>query len=244
MANSTQYEKFHENTHFQKKIIKENNFTYRHILKIINKYVTSSKKILDIGCGAGTLCLYLAQKNNRVLGIDISEKAIESAKKSAKFLRLENVEFKKCDFPEDVPKEMFDVVIFTEVIEHIREDDKALKKIFSLLQPDGIAIITTPSSNAPLYKLGLAKEFDQRVGHLRRYTVESLGQKAENTGFTIIEWRKIEGILRNFLFLNPIAGKFIRYIKYFISDLITFIDDVLVKMFGESNIIIVLQKKK
>jgi hypothetical protein len=93
-----------------------------------------------------------------------------------------------------------------------------------------------------MYRLGLAKEFDKRVGHLRRYTLEDLVLLCQNAGFTVVETRKTEGILRNFLFLNPIAGKFIRFIKFFLVDVVTYIDNITVLLFGESDLVIVLEK--
>lgn len=108
---------------------------------------------------------------------------------------------------------MFDFIICLEVIEHIEDDKKALKNMFNLLKPSGKLIISTPSKNAPLYKLGVAGKFDKRVGHLRRYSLEELERMLDEVGFTILESYKKEGIIRNFLFLNPIAGKLIRFIR-------------------------------
>ncbi len=93
-----------------------------------------------------------------------------------------------------------------------------------------------------MHKLGLAKAFDERVGHLRRYSVEELVYKCIKSGFIILETRKNEGIVRNFLYLNPIAGKFIRFIKFYLTDIVSFIDFISLKLFGESNIFIVVKK--
>jgi len=236
------HEIFHQKTLMQKRIISEKNFTYRIILSVVNKYFKGKKKILDIGCGVGTICLYLANRNNNVFGIDISQNAIISCKQSAKSLQFKNVYFERMDFPNKTPDENFDYIVCSEVIEHLEDDELALRKIYSLLKPKGIVIISTPSKNAPLYKLGLAKEFDDRVGHLRRYTVEELVEKCKVNGFSILDTKKTEGVLRNFLFLNPIAGKFVRFIKFFLSDIVTFLDDISLRLFGESQIFVVVKK--
>jgi cyclopropane fatty-acyl-phospholipid synthase-like methyltransferase len=236
------YDDFHETTSAQSKIIVENNFTYKTILSVINKWIKKNDKILDIGCGAGTLCLYYANKGNDVLGIDISGKGIDSANQSAHYLGLNNVKFKKMNFPTQVPQEKFDFIIFSEVIEHLKNDDLVLKKIFLLLKPKGMVFISTPSRNAPLHRLGLAKKFDKNVGHLRRYEMEDLINKCENVGFKIIETKRTEGIIRNFLYLNPVAGKIIRFIRYFLVDLVLAIDWISMKFFGESDLILIAQK--
>ena len=161
--------KYHSKTHKQTRIVKDNNFTYRILIDILNKNISSQKKnILDIGCGAGTLSFYLANKNHDVLGIDISTKAIKECLLSKKELNLNNVNFEQFDFPNNYPKEKFDVVIFTEVIEHLDDDKKALGIIRKILKPNGLMILSTPSNKAPLHRMGLTKNFDKKVGHVRR----------------------------------------------------------------------------
>lgn len=241
---TAKYEEFHKNTSSQKYVINRNNFTYRIILDVIDKYLNSSKDILDIGCGAGTLCLYAASKGNNVYGIDIAHNSITACKKSARQLQLEKrAKFEVMDFPKEVPKGKFDLIFFFEVIEHLKDDQKALNTIHSLLKKGGIAIISTPSKNAPMYKMGKATEFDKRVGHLRRYTIKELVDQCKKEGFEILETKKTEGILRNYLYLNPIAGKFIRFIKFFMVDVLLFLDTLSMKVFGESDLFVIIKKK-
>lgn len=236
------YEQFHKKTYSQKKLINVNNFTYREIIKTINKYLKTGDSLLDIGCGAGTLVFFFANKVKNVTGIDVSKKAINKCIISKKNLKLNNVLFEVKNFPIDISLVKYDFIIISEVIEHIKNDELAIKKIYSLLKPGGYALITTPSKNAPLFKLRLADDFDRRVGHLRRYTADELIKMCKKNGFEIVEIKKTEGIIRNFLFLNDYAGKLIRFIKYFLSDLVTFIDNISLKLFGESNLFIVVRK--
>ena len=67
-GNKNKYEGFHSGTTAQHKIISSNNFTYRHVVHFIDKYLKRQMKVLDIGCGAGTLCFYIASKGNQVMG--------------------------------------------------------------------------------------------------------------------------------------------------------------------------------
>lgn len=244
MRSQGNYNVFHQGIKQQSKIISRNNFTYRHIIQTVEKYLKSKNaKVLDIGCGAGTVDFYLASKGNRVLGFDISPKAIKACNESARIMGLDKLaRFKVVNFPNQSIDDKFDLVIFSEVIEHLKDDTLALVKINKMLNKNGILILTTPSKHAPLYRLGYAKGFDKRVGHLRRYAIQDLSKKCEANGFKIIETHRIEGILRNFLFLNPYAGKFVRLIKFFLSDLVTFIDNLTIPIFGESNIILVARK--
>ncbi len=239
------YEKFNKGIEPQKRIIGKKNFTYRLILDVLEPYLAKGKRVLDIGCGAGTLSFYIAKRGNQVVGIDISLNSIRTCCLSVKNLGLENnVEFRQLNFPKDPIKGCFDLVLCIEVLEHLPEDKKAINYIFKLLLPNGIAIISTPSKNAPLYRLSYSKNFDRKVGHLRRYSENELKTIVSESGFKILEVRKTEGVLRNFLFLNNIAGKSIRLLNKigFLSDLITLLDKLTISFFGNSNIIFVAQK--
>lgn len=239
------HENYHRRTTAQKKLIDNKNFTYRLLLKVLEKKIGAKKlRVLDIGCGAGTICFYLANKGHDVTGIDISQKAINECRVSAKNLGIKGVDFVRLDFPkENLRGKKYDIVILTEVIEHLEYDDLAIREISKLLRSNGLLILSTPSIKAPLNKLGLTKDFDKRVGHLRRYSLLSLKKLLKGNDFEIKEIVKTEGIIRNFLFVNPYAGKLVKIINRYGSDLVTFLDNISLKLLGESNYIIVAKKR-
>lgn len=237
------YETFHQNRKLQKKIICDNNFTYRELIKLLKPYLNKAHNILDIGSGVGTIDFYLASKGKKVTGIEISENAVEVAKANAKLFKLDKkIEFIKAEFPKKIKNKNYDLVLFSEVIEHLENDEKAISDIWKVLKPNGLLVITTPSKNAPLSRLGLLSKFDKEVGHLRRYTLKELAILVEKNGFEIIKSSRCEGILRNFLFTNSLAGKLLRFIKWQISDFVTILDYITIPLFGESNIHIVAKK--
>jgi len=236
------HEIYHRETKSQYKIIGQNNFTHRNNLAEIEKYLKRGMKVLDIGCGAGTVDFYLADKGFNVTGIDISDIAIKSCLQTKKILGDTNTKFHQSYFPKDKIKEKYDFIILSEVIEHLEDDNSAIKEIYKLLKPKGILFLSTPSINAPLHKLGLTEKFDKEVGHVRRYSSTGLSKLIKDNGFKVIKIKNVEGIFRNFLFVNPIAGKFVRFIKFFLSDVVTFIDNLTIPLLGESNYIVVARK--
>ncbi len=239
------YELFHKDPLVQRRIINSQNFTYRIIIKVLDKYLSNTHSVLDIGCGVGTISFYLASKGKYITGLDVSRKAIDACRKSAKYLKLTNItSFKVEDFSNKKIRlsQNFDAVIMLEVIEHLKDDKKALLQIFNLLSRKGILILSTPSDNAPLKRMGLLEKFDKRVGHVRRYNIEELTRLCQSVGFKLIHIEETEGILRNFLFTNNGAGKLVRLIRYFLSDIVSYLDDVSVKLFGASDIFVILQK--
>lgn len=237
------YEVYHTNRKLQKRIIRDNNFTYRELIKITKPHLKNIINILDIGSGVGTIDFYLASKGKKVTGIEISRNAVDIAKKNAKFFKLDKqIEYINSAFPYKIKKKDYDLVLFSEVIEHLENDEKALNDIRNVLKPGGLLVITTPSKNAPLYRLGLLDNFEKEVGHLRRYTLEELKALVEKNGFKVISLGRHEGIIRNFLFTNPVAGKFLRFVHWRISDLIAFLDYLTIPLLGESNIYIIAKK--
>ncbi|QQG41190.1 MAG: class I SAM-dependent methyltransferase [Candidatus Woesebacteria bacterium] len=239
------YEGYHKDRKPQTRIITRNDFTYHTILSYLSKYVNKKKEVLDIGCGVGAVDLYLGNLGVSVLGIDISKNGIAIAKENAKHLGVAHfVKFTIMDFPRRLPKKQFDLVICSEVLEHIVNDKSAVEKIFKLLKTGGVVIASSPSENAPLYRMGVLRKFEQKVGHLRRYSVKNFSRMFTASGFEILETKKTEGLLRNFLFTNFFGGFLLRILnKWPFSEIVTFLDDITVPIFGESNIYIVAKKK-
>jgi len=233
------YEGYHKNRHLPKRIISKKDFTYRNIVGVLDKFCRG-KNVLDIGSGVGTLDLYLAQKGRQVTGIEISQRAVDIARQSQRLLGINKIKFIRGDFFQLKIREQFPFVICSEVLEHLSNEQQAINKIYRLIKPEGLLLITVPSQNAPLIKLGAIKKFDQVSGHLRRYTLDSLRLLLEENQFKVIYTQKTEGLVRNSLYvfrLNLIiklANKF-----PFISDLITWLDNITLKLLGESQIIIV-----
>jgi len=240
-----QYESFHKNNKIQKRIIKQDNFTYRNVLSVLSNYLLLDINVLDVGCGSGALSFYMAQSGCRVLGVDVSKNAINLCKENAKRLGLINkIDFLVGDFTNMNLKRKFNLVLFSEIVEHLRNDKEALNKVYEYLKPKGILILSAPSQNALLYKLGLVKKFDKKVGHLRRYQLSELIKLCEDVGFKILETRKTEGFFRNLLFVFKSGDALLRLANRFsvFSFMITFIDNIFLKLLGESQIFLIAKK--
>jgi len=245
MAKKNFYDIYHIKPVLQKKIIDKNNFTYKNVLNVVGRYCSGRNRILDIGCGVGTIDFFFAKKGKTIDGIDISENAMKIASENAKLFGLtKRLAFRKMDFPNEFPKQKYDFIICSEVVEHLVKDEWAIKKFHRLLRNKGRVFISTPSESSVLFRLGLTKKHDKWAGHLRRYTTERLTGLLKNSGFKIIYTAKREGVLRESLFIFPFLGIIVKLANRFafIGNLITYIDNFLLKIFGESDIEIVAEK--
>lgn len=239
------YNNFHKFSNSQNKIIDTNNFTYATLLKIVNLYIKPNDSVLDVGCGVGVLSLYYGNKCKSVTGVDISDRAIYLANQSVNELGFgKKVKFEVLDFPNKFLSRKFDKIIFSETLEHIGDENKALSLINKMLKRNGKLIITVPSQNSVLYKLGLAKKFDLEVGHLRRYTVASLKSVLKRNDFKILKVYKREGLIRNILFFIRPFKFLIKFMKGIIGIFVNWLDFQTLKIIGESQLIIIATKKK
>jgi len=246
--NKELYEEFHKNTKMTRKIAKDNNFDLINHLPIYKKYITPNDKVLDIGCGAAPMSLYFASKGMNVKGVDLSKRAIEANQKAKEYFKFDNLEFVCENFMDYADNAVYDVVMMTEVLEHIPDDKGSLEKINKFLKKGGYLLMSVPSSNAPLHKKYIKKygkdPFDERVGHLRRYNAVEIFNLLSVTGFELVEFKLCEGYLRNWLYNDKVGQFFMKFNRFFIKNIVTFIDDkFFTPIFGESDIIIVARNK-
>ena len=121
----------------------------QHIIKKLN--IKPNQKVLDIGCGWGSLAIDIAKSSNcEVTGITLSENQYEYCKKRAKEFNLENqVTFKLIDYRE--LNEKFDRIVSVGMFEHVGRKfyKKFFKQIEKLLNNNGVSLIHTIGSVNP-----------------------------------------------------------------------------------------------
>jgi 2-polyprenyl-3-methyl-5-hydroxy-6-metoxy-1,4-benzoquinol methylase len=103
-------------------------------------------EILDAGCGSGDHTFSLARRfpRARVLGIDVDEALIERNRDVARALRLSNVAFEVASVTEQI-RRTFDVIVSIDVLEHLMEQQRALRCLRAALAPGGIAFFHIPT---------------------------------------------------------------------------------------------------
>jgi len=136
------------------------------------------ESVLDVGCGQGSLLEELRSEFPHIKphGIDISGSAVELARQ-----RVPDGRFWVLDITKESLAEEIDLVVCSEVLEHIPDDITALK---NLRQTTGkYLVISTPQ--------GRMRRFEKEVGHVRNYSRGELARKVEKSGFevvSVLEW--------------------------------------------------------
>lgn len=145
-------------------------------LRLINKLrVNKDSKILEIGCSGGHLIKLLENKGYKnVYGIDVSKKGINLCKQKG---------IKNCFIMDAVKTRFkdytFDLIIASDILEHIEKDDMALLEWSRILKPNGILIVFVPA-----FKF-LWSEHDEINYHYRRYSSHSLTFALRKADFSI-----------------------------------------------------------
>jgi len=136
--------------------------------------INSGDKVLDIGCGNGSLSFDLAKKASKVVGIDLNEKYLSLAKQKK---LLSNIEYILGDATLYSFKEKFDAVVLSNVLEHIENRVEFLKKIKPLANKFLIRVPMLNRDWIVLYKKELGVDYRLDKTHFTEYTLEGLQEE-------------------------------------------------------------------
>lgn len=163
----------------------------------INKKVYTSiatlganKTILSIGCNTAFLETLLKRKGNKVYGIDINKEAVANARQyldGVYCLDIQNV--KKLPFQ----KEYFDIILFADVLEHLRDPSVILKFVKQYLNKEGYIVVSLPNvANWSIRLKLLFGSFRYTDGgildktHIHFYTLCTAKKLLSHAGYKII----------------------------------------------------------
>lgn len=146
--------------------------------------------ILDVGCGNGYIASQLAAMNHNVNAIDASEDGIVIACKAHPDVRFQV--HSAYDDLRDIVVEV-DLVVSSEVIEHLYQPRLFLENVFEVLRPGGYLILTTPY-HGYLKNLALSlfnywdkhHTVDREGGHIKFFSEKTLTQMLNSCGFNNI----------------------------------------------------------
>lgn len=117
------------------------------LLRILDSHKDSIRSLVDIGCGNGWLCHATAKRGIKSIGIDLSEKKIETAKRMAKEQGIDHLcEFVAGDVMQWQPSEPVDLLTSHGSLHHFPGFDNAIKHIVANhMRPDGYMLFVEPN---------------------------------------------------------------------------------------------------
>ena len=162
------------------------NSSLRKMLDLIGE----AKKVVDFGCATGYLANLLQKKDCLVTGIEINPDAAKIAEKYCEKVIVADLDF--VSIAEILPDEKFDVAIFGDILEHLRNPWQVLAQTKSILKEYGFVIASIPNISHGAIRLALLEgKFEyKKLGilddtHLRFFTRATLRELFESAGYFI-----------------------------------------------------------
>jgi 2-polyprenyl-3-methyl-5-hydroxy-6-metoxy-1,4-benzoquinol methylase len=167
------------------------------------------ERVLDAGCGSGTISQFLALYAGAVVAMDSNPSAIGYATETFK---AQNLQFRLGQFDELKGDKPFDRIYCIEVIEHLYEHQvgEILSLFYELTKPGGQLFLTTPNYRSAwpliewlLDRYALAAKLDE-AQHVTHFTRGKLSKMCRHTGWKIMQMGTFNGFAP---FAAPIANR-------------------------------------
>lgn len=207
--------------------------------RLTRHFLKTAASTLDVGCGNGDFSILAYKKGGTVVGITTVPDEARGCEKYRDALGLdkERLQFKVLNVFNVLDlNQKFDQIICFEVIEHIKDDEKALKMLSEVLKPGGVIHISTPNIDGPtLY--GDVLDDEERGGHVRKgYSYEDFDRLLAKTGLVVIAKdsyggfftvKSIEMMRKVEIFMNrrfKRGSKVAQFIVFLLTYPLTFLD--------------------
>ncbi|HEY3087544.1 MAG TPA: methyltransferase domain-containing protein [Jatrophihabitantaceae bacterium] len=167
---------------------------------LLVEMVGANKRVLDAGCDTGYLGEALGAFGNQTSGVEINPVTAEEARH--KLARVAVGDLENTDLVEVFGRASFDVVVFGDVLEHLRDPLSVLRQARPLLASGGSVLISTPNIAHGDVRLALLNgQFNYtKLGildetHTRFFTRTSLVDFLHDAGFVLVELRRTKAEL-------------------------------------------------
>jgi ubiquinone/menaquinone biosynthesis C-methylase UbiE len=139
-------------------------------------------KVIELGCGTGSLCQALYQKGIDIAGCDVSQVAIDHGQKKYPHLNLSVVNAEQLPWQDGT----CDAVLSFDVLEHLYNPDGHLTEVYRVLKPGGYYLFQTPNKwvNA-IFETLKNRSFAWRRYHPSLHKAGQLRRRLSKHGFDV-----------------------------------------------------------
>jgi 2-polyprenyl-3-methyl-5-hydroxy-6-metoxy-1,4-benzoquinol methylase len=177
-----------------------NSGAHSYLWPVVEKQVAVLKskggtRVFDLGCGNGAIAGQLSTLGLHITGIDSSASGIEIAQKA-----YPNCQLRVGSVYDDLASQygQFPLVVSLEVIEHLYDPRSFARTLYALLEPQGVAIVSTPYHGyIKNCALALSGKMDQHFtvlwdgGHVKFFSIRTLGIVLREAGFDDIQFQRV-----------------------------------------------------
>ncbi len=163
------------------------------ILRVAQRH--SPKQMLDAGCGNGSVTAFMHSHGFDITGVDGDERGIEIAKQRDPSMRFFTGDFAKPPQPSLAEDGLYDLVVSTEVIEHLYSPQDLVSYSYAALRPGGHFVITTPYHGyAKNLMLSLTDHWDVHHtplwhgGHIKFWSKKTITALLNEGGLEVVDF--------------------------------------------------------
>ncbi len=168
-----------------------------HGLTKMARMVGHNQTVMDFGCATGYFAQILRRRGCTVTGLEINRDMAQAAARFCDKVYVADLDF--ADIKTLLPQNHFDVAVFGDVLEHLRNPWQMLKDVKSILKPEGVVVACIPNVAHGAVRLALLQgRFDYSpIGilddtHLRFFTRRSVGELFAKAGYEIEQWDRVQ----------------------------------------------------
>jgi 2-polyprenyl-3-methyl-5-hydroxy-6-metoxy-1,4-benzoquinol methylase len=160
------------------------------------RLVGGNKRVLEFGCSSGRITEVLVDRGCRVTGIEVDPDAAERARAHADDVVVLDLDYD--EFETKLAGQQWEVALFGDVLEHLRDPLRVLRATRQLLDPQGTIVLSVPNVAHADVRLALLNgEFPYGPyglldrTHLRFFTRDTLAQLLDDAGFVPVEIQRV-----------------------------------------------------
>jgi len=166
------------------------------LARLLAPHLVGRSRILDAGCGTGTVLRELARSGQETVGLDALPEAVAFARRRSPESRFEVGSVTALPFPDAG----FDGVLFLDVLEHV-DDRLALREAARVLRPGGFLAASVPACP------WLWSRRDELAGHRRRYEIGAFLELLDGAGFAVERATHYQLLFFPVLVLTRVLGR-------------------------------------
>ena len=122
--------------------------SYNNYVTMLAEHIPNNARVLDLGCAQGRFGKILKKKDCTVIGIELDEKAAKCAQETENYNKVYVADMTDTDteaYQAVSKEEKFDVILMTDILEHIVEPTEMIKMYEKVLKEKGSILISVPN---------------------------------------------------------------------------------------------------